>query len=308
MLSHSAAKLRDRLIEAKKLSEEGASFSQIASVLGVSRNTVVTWKRQGWVSPRVIKTQRREQVIASSVLLSDSWSELARRVGVIYLGRPGKQLKSDVKAMGLSTSHFSSKSKPSFRNCIPLEEILVENSTYSSTSSLKRRLFKEGLLNEHCDICGVSEWMNRPISLQLHHLNGNPVDHRIENLQILCPNCHSQTDNFAGRKQKRVKKPIERKIKESSVLKPSKPPRIPVLHRCLDCPRQVSARAFRCKSCAKINQNTKIKWPSDALLLERWGQEPATLIAASLGVSDNAVRKRVQRITRNLEREPSISE
>ena len=71
-----------------------------------------------------------------------------------------------------------------------INEILVENSSYKNTYNLKLRLIKEGLKESRCEICGYSE------STELHHINGDPTDNRLENLQILCPNCHAKTDNY----------------------------------------------------------------------------------------------------------------
>jgi 5-methylcytosine-specific restriction endonuclease McrA len=51
--------------------------------------------------------------------------------------------------------------------------------------------------------CGLSEWQGNPLVCELHHINGDSTDNRIENLQILCPNCHSQTDNFRSRNRNR---------------------------------------------------------------------------------------------------------
>lgn len=78
---------------------------------------------------------------------------------------------------------------------LPLEKILTEDSDYNRTK-LKDRLVQEGIKEYKCEICGISEWLGTPISLQLHHLNGIHNDNRLSNLQLLCPNCHSQTDNF----------------------------------------------------------------------------------------------------------------
>ena len=78
---------------------------------------------------------------------------------------------------------------------LPLEKILTTDSEYNRTK-LKDRLIREGLKEYKCECCGIVEWMNKPISLQLHHLNGIHNDNRLENLQLLCPNCHSQTENF----------------------------------------------------------------------------------------------------------------
>lgn len=93
--------------------------------------------------------------------------------------------------------HFGNKknSKSSKRERLPLSEIMTVDSSYNRTK-LKERLVKEGLKEYKCECCGISEWQGKPISLQLHHINGINNDHRLSNLQLLCPNCHSQTENF----------------------------------------------------------------------------------------------------------------
>jgi Zn finger protein HypA/HybF involved in hydrogenase expression len=65
--------------------------------------------------------------------------------------------------------------------------------------TLKRALIRERLKDYRCERCGISQWQGKPLSLALHHINGDGRDNRLENLQLLCPNCHSQTENFAGR-------------------------------------------------------------------------------------------------------------
>lgn len=87
-------------------------------------------------------------------------------------------------------------------NCIPLNKILIKNSTYSNMSRLKLRLISEGLKDNICEECGISNWNNKPLVLQIHHINGVHNDHRINNIKFLCPNCHSQTDNYAGSNNK----------------------------------------------------------------------------------------------------------
>jgi hypothetical protein len=82
---------------------------------------------------------------------------------------------------------------------IPTEEILEGLHPYYQTLKLKHRLIKEKLIEYKCVSCKISEWNNKPITLQLDHINGDCSDHRRENLQLLCPNCHSQTETWCGK-------------------------------------------------------------------------------------------------------------
>jgi 5-methylcytosine-specific restriction endonuclease McrA len=68
----------------------------------------------------------------------------------------------------------------------------------------KAKLLKEGRFENRCCCCGLDSWLGKPLSIQIDHINGKNDDWRIENLRMLCPNCHSQTPTFAGRNQKRA--------------------------------------------------------------------------------------------------------
>ena len=82
-----------------------------------------------------------------------------------------------------------------------VERVLAES---RSRLTIKRTLLKAGILKNRCDECGLSEWRGRHISIQLDHRNGVRDDHRVENLRMLCPNCHSQTETFAARNIRRI--------------------------------------------------------------------------------------------------------
>lgn len=153
------------------------------------------------------------------------------------------------------------------------EEILVKNSTYSSSSGLKKRLVSDGILEDKCASCGGSDtWNGEPITLQLDHINGVRDDNRIENLRILCPNCHSQTSTHSGKKPKNT---------------------------CLDRDSRVSKKAERCRTCAnKLNNSNpeyKIEWPEINELVEMLSNQPFTKVAEKLGVSDNAIRSHLKK-------------
>lgn len=81
---------------------------------------------------------------------------------------------------------------------IPLDELLVAGKP-RGRGHVKARLLKAGLKDGSCEECGLTEWRDKPIATTLHHVNGDPNDHRLENLRFLCPNCHSQTPNYGGR-------------------------------------------------------------------------------------------------------------
>ncbi len=77
----------------------------------------------------------------------------------------------------------------------------------SSRRVKKRKLVRDGILSACCSRCGITTWQGQPITIQIDHINGLREDWRVENLRMLCPNCHSQTPTFAGRNLKRRDRP-----------------------------------------------------------------------------------------------------
>ena len=150
-----------------------------------------------------------DEEFSRAVAESLSVRQVLNRIGLVPAGGNYKTVHARIKKLDLSTSHFTGAGwnvGARFRRFgpkAPLAEILVENSAYAFTHGLRRRLIQEGLRLHRCEACGLSQWQGLAIPLELHHLNEVANDHRIANLQLLCPNCHAQTKNYRGRNQQK---------------------------------------------------------------------------------------------------------
>ena len=95
--------------------------------------------------------------------------------------------------------------KERLSNKYELQDILNGKYPHYNASHLNKRLINEGIKERKCECCGNTEWMGYPIVLELHHIDGNHMNHSLDNLQLLCPNCHSITDNFKSKKMNHYK-------------------------------------------------------------------------------------------------------
>lgn len=151
-----------------------------------------------------MKVNYNKELLEKAVKNNYSYAGVCREIGLKPVGGNYKTIKSKIQLYNLDTSHFTGQrwnkgESHTEKTCrYSLNDVLQEGIIYSS-DSLRKRLIKENLKKNECECCHIS---GDEIPLELHHINGNHNDNRLENLQILCPNCHSKTPNFRNREGK----------------------------------------------------------------------------------------------------------
>jgi DNA-binding CsgD family transcriptional regulator/5-methylcytosine-specific restriction endonuclease McrA len=166
------------------LHAEGHGVAEIAMSLGVSRPTVCYHLRKLGV-PAQHKFGRRHdwEAIAGAYESGMSMRECKKHFGFSSQAWYDAVERGDIVLRDRK---------------IPLDELLVEGRR-TGRGHLKARLIEAGLKGNRCEICGITQWMGKPVNMQLHHKNGDGSDNRLENIQFLCGTCHSQTDTYGGR-------------------------------------------------------------------------------------------------------------
>ena len=169
--------------------------------------------------------KERKEFYIKLIKESFSLNEVCKKAGIVSTTGNYNTLKKIIMEENIDISHF----KRIGGNCSckkRTEEYLINGSNITSYK-LKNKLIKEGYKEQRCECCNRTEWMGKPINVELHHINGNNRDNRLENLLILCPNCHSYTENYSGKNQKMNIKPKQEKIEKKQEIKHKKSEKIP---------------------------------------------------------------------------------
>ncbi len=190
----------------------GAWTAAKAQILELGLDTSHFGRRREAVRPQPPRVHPRrswtDDSLRRAVATSTSVAGVLRQLGLKPGGSMYVLIQQRIRDLGLDTTHWKGQGwrKGTSRPVQParaLEEVLVRDSTLQSTAHLRQRLVKEGVLEPVCSMCGGIEWNGRPMPLQLDHINGDRTDNRRENLRLLCPNCHAQTDTWCGKNRGR---------------------------------------------------------------------------------------------------------
>jgi hypothetical protein len=216
------------------------------------------------------------------IIIKESYSisQVLNKLGLKAAGGNYQTFNRFVKKYNIDTSHFTGQLWSKGHQLPPkrdIEEYLCQGIKITS-HRLRQRLIRENIFEHKCCICNLNEWMGKLIPLELDHINGNHDDNCLENLRIICPNCHAQTDTYRA-KNRRDKKPTEIKtVKEN------------IKYYCLDCNRQINKNSKHCEECSH-KKLRKVERPDLETLVNDIKNLGYSATGRKYGVSDNTIRK-----------------
>lgn len=242
-----------------------------------------------------MKYRVTEEELKKIVSTSLSIADICRAINIRPNGSNYRTIKLKINQWNIDISHFTGcgwnvgdRYKPIGKKTIPLVDVLIENSTYMNIGNLKKRLINEGLKENKCEKCKIETWLNEKISFELHHINENNMDNRIENLILLCPNCHSQMHRKNNIKISSISEFRKNKFNKTKEKKEQ------IKSTCLIC-NKINKRKrnnFCSTDCYNIYRNSNSKIPKiDELVLKMNICNSICEIARQYSVSDNTIRK-----------------
>ncbi len=163
-------------------------------------------------------TRWTRDVLTEAVAASRNMYEVLRHLGLDAVGGNHSHITRRVRAFGIDTSHFvraaGSTTHKRKRSRHTPEEVLTDQSPEyarrTPSDRLKRAMLELGVA-ERCALCGTGPvWRGHPLPLEVDHIDGDWRRNRLENLRLLCPNCHSATDTYRGRAKKRLPEQVNR--------------------------------------------------------------------------------------------------
>lgn len=212
----------------------------------------------------VIKKEQAEEIVKKCYSIAD----FCRAIGWQPRGDNYKIFHRYVRDYNLDISHFTGQ-KSNIGNILNIHNELNAKDYAKSKcvrgQTLIKKLIKENIKEHRCEGCNNTEWKGQKIPLELHHIDGNHYNNDFDNIQLLCPNCHYQTDNYRGRKNKKERK-------------------------CVICGREIT-RWSKSGLCIDCSKKRVVKRPEIEELKKMLFDKSFTEVAKEFNVSDNCIRK-----------------
>jgi hypothetical protein len=145
--------------------------------------------------------------VRQAVAVAASIRQVLILLGLVPQGGSYRTIAGLIARHAIDTSHFAGRAwnkGQTIGNRRPLAAYLVKDGPRITAHKLKLRMIAEGVFEPRCSCCSLNEWLGKPIPLELEHCNGDPMDNRLPNLCLLCPNCHALTPTYRGRNQRRA--------------------------------------------------------------------------------------------------------
>jgi hypothetical protein len=220
----------------RALIPKSKTLSEVVEAIGAKKHSNTFYKLRRHIAELGLDTSHMERLprgrertrrwsndeLRNAVAESRSLTQAIRRLGLVPAGGNFEHVRREIQSLKLDTSHFTGQGwnvggqfvpNPA----LPLDQVLVAG-RYTSTYNLKQRLFRAGLKKPACELCG---WCERApdgrIPVELDHINGDRNDNRLENLRVLCPNCHSLQPTHRGLNKKSVRRPASECAEEGLV-------------------------------------------------------------------------------------------
>lgn len=251
----------------------------------------------------MIKKRYTYDDVINAVENSKSIANVLRLVGLKDKGGNYRTMKKFISDNNIDITHFTGQGHNVGENyirineIIPIEYYLVDGLMYSSPR-LKQRLINEGIKEHKCENCNLDMWLGKKIPLELHHIDGNHFNNQLDNIQILCPNCHADTPNYRGNNRSDKTTPkIMREMypelfeKKERFIKVVKVNQESVKEdKFCECGKKIDKRSKTCEVCYQL-KNRKVGRPEKETLLKDVETLGYSATGRKYGVSDNAIRK-----------------
>jgi len=152
-----------------------------------------------------MKHKYTKEQVQDAVNKSFSIAQVLKELDIVPAGGNYQVIKKFIRNNEIDISHFKGQAcnlGKKFGPKRPIEEYLRNEFTIQS-NRLRQRLINEKVFKKECSSCHLSEWLGKDIPLELDHINGDHNDNSLDNIRLLCPNCHALTDTYRGKNKKK---------------------------------------------------------------------------------------------------------